>query len=507
MATGFESRSLKAGRILRIVIFLLAVLFIFTWAWKAFHLLQVPHPAEYRDLATIQLTQLFSRHVNPYSSANNPPFFYLYGFLFSLVVSPLARLAGSELVLLHKIVTLLCVLCASFLASLEVRRNTRSLLLQTFCFALMLMTGWNNAPFIVRPDSFGLLLTLLIPFILRRNDSYPAIALCAVLTIAAFYTKQYFLFIAAPVFVYVLLKDWRKAAFFIAASSVLAAGSVFLVRAVFPGFFYASLVAQANSVGGPIRHLLLQSLAFARRTWPLFLLMCYPLVKRGEESGLRIYYLVFATAAACLFFIGTNTGAWLSYYYQLALPSMSIIGLSMLARVQRGLYQAIFLLLIAAASLFNVPKNFQFFPAPRKENKATWERAYALLDRHKSPQMLLSPVFADYTCRNSLEPVDNGNTEYYENLRISKNTLTMRILGVLLPDIAAQFGRYAAWRAMLSRNVQEQEYTIIAVTKNYHPLVDQDDLEKFYRRIDEANLQLAGEKSWPIEFWIPNPDR
>ena len=501
MATGFEEKAL------RIAFFLIVVLFICNWAWKAFHLLQVPYPTEYRDLATIQLTQLFSRHVNPYSPANSPPFFYLYGFLFSLIVSPLARLAGSELVLLHKIATLLCVLCASFLASLEVRRNTRSLLLQLFCFALLLMTGWNNALFIIRPDSFGLLLTLLIPFILRRNDSYPAIALCAVLTIAAFYTKQYFLFIAAPVFVHVLLKDWRKAAFFFAASALLVAGSVFLVRAVFPGFFYASLVAQANSVGGPFRHLLLQSLAFARRTWPLFLLMCYPIVKRSEESGLRIYYLVFATAATCLFFLGTNTGAWLSYYYQLALPSMTIIALSMLARVQRWLYRAVFLLLIAAASLFNVPKNFDFFPAPGKDNQRVWERAYALLDHHKSSQMLLSPVFADYTCRNSLEPVDNGNTEYYENLRISKKTLTMRVLGVLLPDSDDQFGRYAAWRTILSRNVQEQEYSIIAVTKGYHPLVDQDGLEQYYHRIAETTLRLAGEKSWPIEFWIPNPDR
>jgi len=121
--------------------------------------------------------------------------------------------------------------------------------------------------------------------------------------------------------------------------------------------------------------------------------------------------------------------------------------------------------------------------------------------------MMLSPVFADYIRRSGLEPVDNGNTQYYANLHAKKQNLTMKVLGLLLPDSDAQFGRYEIWQRALSRHVQEQYYSIIAVTQNYHPLVDQDDLEKYYRRIDEASLRLAGEKSWPIEFWIPNLDR
>ncbi len=80
----------------------------------------------------------------------------------------------------------------------------------------------------------------------------------------------------------------------------------------------------------------------------------------------------------------------------------------------------------------------------------------------------------------------------------------MKVLRLLLPDIGDQLGRYAAWRAQLSENVREKRYSIIAVAKNYHPLVDQDDLEKYYHRIYETNLHSAGWQNWMFEFWIPD---
>lgn len=134
MTTSLGSRLRSSGqvsiKIVRIILFVIVLLYICKWAWEVFCLMRVPYPIEYRDLATIQLTQMLSRNENPFSPGNSPPFLYAYGFLFSLIVSPLARLANVNLVLLHKVVTLLFVLCASFLISLEVRRNAKSLLLQ-----------------------------------------------------------------------------------------------------------------------------------------------------------------------------------------------------------------------------------------------------------------------------------------------------------------------------------------------------------------------------------------
>ena len=457
--------------------------------------------------------------MNPYSPENSPPFFYLYGFLFSLIVSPLTRLPGLNAVLLHKLVTLLCVLGASWLVSLEVRRNTGSLLLQALGFALMLTSSWNGVPFIIRPDSFGLLLILLIPFLLRRNNSFLAVAVSALLTIASFYTKQYFLFVAAPVFVHELREDWRKAVCYVAVSLLAGAGSFFLVRSVFPGFFSASLVAQANSVGGPIRHLLLQSLAFASRAWPLLLLMCYPLGRRifpriagrsggNGAPGLRIYYLIFLVAVVCLLFLGTNTGAWLSYFYQLALPSLIIISLSMLAKLERLRWRAAFLLLLAVNTLFFAAdkirmRSLDFFPAAPGLDEASWARAHALLDQNRSSQMMLAPIFADYICRNGIEPVDNGNTEYYGNLRITEQTVTMKVLSLLLPDSDDQFDRYAAWRTRISENVRAKRYSIIAVLKQHHPLADGNELAEHYLQIEELQLPRTVEQAWAVAFWVP----
>ncbi len=523
MATGDESP--VSGKVVRTVLLIIVVLYICGWTWKVFSFVRGSYPTEYRDLATIQLTQLFARNENPYSPGNSPPFFYVYGFLFSLLLSPFARLASGNPLLLHKIAVLFSVLCASFLMSLEVRRNTRSRLLQALGFALMLVTAWNTTPFIIRPDSFGLLILLLIPFVLRRSNSYLTIALCAFLTITTFYTKQYFLFIAAPVFLYELFEDWRKAVFLLAVTLLLGTGSVFLVRAVFSTFFIDCLAGQVDSTRGSLRHLLLQSLAFAARAWPLFLLMCYPAGRKilragaetpnqadtaaGDESGLRIYYLMFAVAAVCLVFLGTNRGAWLSYYYQLAWPSLIVVGLSMLAKIERRLWQPLFLVCIAVFSLFYAVDEIRkgrldFLSTVSKGDGFSWERAKVILDQYKSPQMLLSPIFADYISKNGLEPVDNGNTEYYGNLGATGRTLKMKLLTSLLPGIASQFGRFEAWRKRLSENIRKQGYSMIAVLTQHHPLIDQDDLEKHYHRIDKLHLRLAAEHDWEVGFWVPN---
>ncbi len=488
------------------------------WAFEVIGLISSPYPLEYRDLATVQLTDLFAKGLNPYSPANSPPFFYDYGFLFSLIASIPARLCRCDLFLLHKVLIVLCIFGAAFLVSLEVKKYTKSNLLQVLGFALMLASSWNTAAFIIRPDSLGLLLVVAIAFILSRSGSLLSAMVLSILTVAAFFTKQYFLYIAFPVFLYEYTRD-RKRAWVYGLGTVLIGGGAFcLVQRIFPSFFYEGLIAQANSSGtrGSWSYCAEQSIRFVEYYWPLLVLMGYSLsrsIKRqitGEQGGgregesLSGYGFIFGAAVICLLYMGRNRGAWLSYYYQLALPSMIVLGLSAVPNCGRRMAQMAWVLVIIGVSLFHghaVP----FRPLLTTEERASWAQAQAILDGHGSGKMLLSPVFADYIGKNNIDIVDNGHTGYYQFLGLTKEPLSSRLLKWFSPEDRGFLGRFRGWEAGLSRAVQERKFSIIAVARKEHPLVSQQDLETYYLKINEVNLRI-GQQLWPMEFWVPNID-
>jgi hypothetical protein len=485
-----------------------------------------PHPTDYRDLAEVQLTGYLARGVNPYLASNSPPFFYAYGFLLSLLVSLPARFISSNLLLSHKIFTVLCVLVAAVLVSIEVRKNTKSLFLQILGFALMLVTSWNQVIFILRPDSFGLLIVILIAFMLKRNDSFLLLIAVSFLTIAAFYIKQYFLFIALPVFLYEAVKCWKRAVSYLLLMLSIGIGSFYLVYILLPTFYNGTLIAAASSLG-TFAYLMQQSVGFAKYYWPLAILMCYPFALKAiklirnsysrngklsstenldhkSRESLLIYYFVFAAAFICLIPLGTSNGAWLAYYYQLALPPMIIIGLSALSKLHYQIAKVVFAVIIVWFSLYHFHQLPDFSPLMTNSDLASWNKAYALLDDHRTDRMFLSPVFADYLLKNEIEIVDNGNIEYYVNLRVQNNSYILKMLSFMLPNVPEQFGRYRDWAESISKNVKEEKYSIIAVIKKYHPLIEEIDLAKYYSKIDEIPLRTGRGGVWMTEFWIPN---
>ena len=261
--------------------------------------------------------------------------------------------------------------------------------------------------------------------------------------------------------------------------------------------------------------------------WPLLELMCYMLVidirKRrmqatfdGEsrarlasmneaETGdsLLVYYLEFAVAVICLIPLGTDNGAWLSYFYQLALPSMIVVGLTALSKLHRPIVKGLTIVMIILMSCSIGPSLPISCPVMAQSDFSSWTQAYSFLQRYDGKSMFLSPIFADYIEKNGVEIIDNGNVEYYDTLALRNKGLLPKVMGLLMPQSSEQFDRYHTWAESISRNVREQKYSLIAVTKDNHPLTRQKDLEEKYVKIKEMSLR-TGNQVAATEFWIPS---
>jgi hypothetical protein len=269
--------------------------------------------------------------------------------------------------------------------------------------------------------------------------------------------------------------------------------------------------------------LLHQSAVFTFSYWPLLLLAAaysirfftsapFPSAKTFSVSALfcdqsseaeeGVYLSTLAVALACLVVLGTNTGAWLSYYYQMATPPLIVVGLVALSRLRSDVHRSLFAVLIVFFSLFHagIGHSPSPFPVYSGQEVANWRAAEQLLADHKAGAKIVSPILMGRVDKDPATVFDNGNSEYWENL--APNGEKPSIIDGLFPNRLDYSRRFSAYYHHMNQRIERREFSLIAVTKDRHPLVPQNILEQNYEVVQEISLQ-TGRQHWRTEFWVP----
>lgn len=520
---------------------IIALLYIYTWGHNIIRLLLSDYPIEYRDMATVQLTHLFASGKNPYNLETTPPFFYLYGFLFSYICAKLGSIFSLAPLFINKIAVVSCIIIAGLIIAYEVTQLTKSLWLAVLAFALMLNSGYNLSYFIIRPDSFGLLLTILAIFLTKRSISIPMLLIIAVISVSSFYTKQYYIYIIIPISLYIAYIKPKYLIFY--CLFLISAGivSIILIRQTFPYYFYASIFAQAKSVNYNFVHMVNQNWQFFKFYLPLIIPIIYRLCTLTKQhytsvqiynhknsyhaanfitelkklifhSPISIYILQIIISLICLMKLGGNEGAYMSYYNELLLPELIVIALfiiSKYATVHSSLFNNILnLSIVIWISLYgqnriylNDKDHKNSYENNINSNQINWDKAYKILDMHFSPKMFLSPILANYSLTHGIDIYDNGNTEYCINLVPSKKYIMLQ--NMLFPQINALNVYYADWIRNINSQVAHGDFSLITSTQQApDTLINKTILQSKYKLYTILNLR-TGEQVWKTEFWIP----
>ena len=345
-------------------------------------------PNEYREAANIQLTKTFMEGVNPYSlkayDGDIPGMIYVYGPLYSLFTALLGLLLPVDIVMLHYVVTLASVLIGAGLAAYMTYERTESIAPPAAVFLFLINCSWRYGYINAVPDAFALMISIIIFFIVSRKKFALQNFLCALLSIALFFTKQYFAVIALSIFIFKLINDKKDCLRYTIDGVIIALVTFIAVSITCPLYFtYSVYLAHGpfgitqeqyhKAYGGYMKEyteeekkekeeerrekeaelkeenveeftaesvntdpdsgfgyeiMQLKSLAgiFIFVFFAAFLGILFEIInKLKNRQDLGMFLIIHMTVAfIALIYLGRNNGAWLSYYLQLLMPAVII---------------------------------------------------------------------------------------------------------------------------------------------------------------------------------------
>ncbi|MCR5267073.1 MAG: hypothetical protein K6E16_00960 [Lachnospiraceae bacterium] len=522
------------------------------------HLLQFPGAVgEYREAADVQLTQAFLNGDNPYRLASIeierdiPPVLYQYSFLNSLIAAGIALLLGGRVILAHYVLALLCMTGSGVLAFRMIDRHSQQTVLPMLGGTLTLFCHWRSGYVSTTPNSLGVFLILLTAFIATSGKIRKKAAFTALLCVLLFYTKLYFVTIAAAIFIFFLCYDRREAVKFVAMCVAQGALSVLLIQLVWPLYFtYSFYFINGRLIWLPISRFLMKvggvfaqigftvlPQAFQSETidynrlqyvleqygylitvfFPLFTLLLVSLVlatvkKRrirvSENDALGFSVIAMITQGLCLFVVGREKGAYLSYYLQLFTPFVIIASLICMERYLHLQKEVMNLALIGVVALLSLYFGYRRLPLHMmtEQEVADWKQAEAYIDAYETEEagredVYYSPVLAYLAMERGKNVYNNGHVGVIKESVLGRFDRDLPAHSVF-PHAGEITQMHVDYQNRIKQNVRDHAYKLVTVDSDAMYVDKELLLENGYRRIDTLPLAV-GNAEYEVEFYTP----
>ncbi len=433
-----------------LILLIYTVIFMTGMIRSAFSEADVPN--EYQEMTNVMLTDCFLKGINPYTVENackqeEPGYIYFYGPLYSAVTALVGQIVNIDLVTLHYAVSLATMIISGILAAAIVWEKTRSFFPTTAAFLFIINCTWRYGYINAVPDSMAFMLVILVLFIETRKDFKCKDILEVLCLVAIFYTKIYVAFVAFPLFIYKLVKSRKRAIKFALCGLVITAVSVLVINITCPLLFTyciyflhgpLGMVTPFSTPSTPVSkaekyRIALDVLLFRNKTDPpggmgyeilqlrtlagmfffMFLWMVFGIVKFVKAGFDRIpdhmllFFIETVGSIPALLFLGTNDGAWLSYYLQLMIPPLILFSLIFLydeiAEKGSGKFGITLIGLYIVTVFFTTYRTSQRLPFyyMTPEQRETWDDMHSLLDSAlQEGEVYYSPILAYHGIRN-----------------------------------------------------------------------------------------------------------
>lgn len=509
--------------------------------------LTLQFPNEFREAANIQMTRSILAGDNPYSlaslSGETPGAFYLYGPLMSLIAALIAWILPMDVVIIHYAIAFSAMVISGILIGKIIYDHCNSITAPIAGFLFTIMCHWRYGYIYAAPDSLGLMILILILFILTRPKFQYKAYTCAALTVAIFFTKQYYFMIFGTTLVYFLFLSKKETVKYVISTILIFVTCGILIAWKFPLFFTYAIyfvkgpgagvssgkvgtshnTMQVTYLGGMFIALFIvgaydfiRAVVFKRNIaikwkWKKPELPLFKIEVREEEKiyGKRkivcdlLFWGQMAAGALVLQYLGKNDGAFLSYYLQLFLPALIVVSLTAIDNYKfskAGNY--ILYICYAFLLLFTIVKTDSRLIVNQysDDDMKAWERAYAIMDEYADQEVYEIPAVAYKGFEQNKYVYNNGQpfviTDSYLE-QYEKNELAQK----LFPYAGQIMEQHLNYRQEVLRKVRNGEYALITDLKDADVIFTEEDLQCYYKKSDTRSLK-TGNWSWDIDFWV-----
>ena len=485
------------------------------------------YPNEYREGAGLHLTALLAQGVNPFGNQAPDSFYYMYGFVPAMLAVPFYALTGSEGFLILRIVSLMAIMLTAAVVALSVYKFTNRSFPPLLAGLLMLHTGWATHEIVARPDHVGTLCYVAGAILLAYKRSITSAVVSALLITLTFYSKQYFIVCAGPLFVGALFINWRRGVIFAISLGVALLVTVGLVQFAFPRYFCMVLLSY-GATPTVLEHLFLQSREFLVSYWPLILLGGIGLTVTWKSEGQRdeakhagtntartgsntsrcvpdkplcLYWgiqMVFAVLV--LMYLGQNPGAVITYFNQFLLLPLIMLSATASQSIIHKWYRAYLLYAVILISLFHTGLRLHFTKKLTEEELHAWERASRHVANARTDIDLRSPLFVQEALKGNLSFFNNGLQAHKWFLETYASLISSQSPLLYLFPAAEKMAQSSEAIIRKTAALPDSETATLVVTDTF--LADQEAtlLAKGYNMVEELPVR-SGSQSWLVRFW------
>ncbi len=471
--------------------------------------------------------------------------------------------------LAHYVFALLCMIGSGVFAYLIINRYSTQTVTPMLGALLMLFCHWRFGYLSTSPISLGIFLSVLIMFLATAEKVKGRALLTALLSVALFYVKLYFVTIAVAVFVYDLLTDRHEGGMFFGACLFEGAISVIVIQYLWPLYFTYSLyfingtqmwealekvltllpIAAVPLTGmiamrsflemSPAEYVMDQYsyifLVFA----PMVLALFAGLIVAGrrkavkpatgtpesrqttesdekkdaetkhqkkkilpQNDALTLALIQLLVQGICLFYLGREKGAYLSYFLQLFVPSLILAGLICVSKYLqqfRLIGNLAVLIAVMVSSIFLGYKKLPLHMMTEQEI-ADWEKAQDYIEEyHSKGKIYYSPILDYLAIRQGETAYDNGHTgvmvpgirETWQQDRLAKS---------IFPNAGELIDKHLVYQDHLYEDVRNHNYSLITIGEGGFYLYGDFLTECGYKKTDTLPLAV-GNATYDIEFW------
>lgn len=335
------------------------------------------YPREYRESANLSLARGFIDGINIYTIPNGTAIpVYVYGFVNPLIASVITKISGISLLNSFYFIYFATTFVFSALLTYEVYDIVKgkvpgfsisvknlddvkygNLLLIMSVFIVSYTLTFRIGHITSIPDTLGMVVGITIMMITRRSKSARSVFIISLLVVLEFYIKAYFLFFAAPVFFYFLIRDRKKMLEYMLFCVLIGISSIIIVNSIFPLYFieniYFEFIEQFLNAYADESVLADKSYEFnymmnqfikliEKYNFILIIAVVLTIVavfrfvkEKGKESDkdLLTYEISILIAIPLLVVLGKNDGAYMSYHLQLLMPGVIPVAYSRLVTI------------------------------------------------------------------------------------------------------------------------------------------------------------------------------
>lgn len=513
-------------KLLTLAVLAAAIFFVCRICYAAY--LALPYSRELLEPANVALTNTFLSGKSPYTLSSLewdvPGINYDYPFLNSLLAAAIAKITTCNTVTVHLIISFASILISGYIGILMVKDHTKTTVAPALAMLMFMFCHWRFGYISASPDGLGLLLFLLTLYTVVNHKVKHKPIWCAIGITLCFYTKQYFVFVAVPVFIYMLLYSRKEALKLLAYTIALNVVIALLITRFWPLYWmraFAFTYLGTVLGGGTKLATLMEQLGYLVYSFAAFFGIVViaavfgirKLRKSGYKlTGIRIHendsfalsVVGSIVMTVPLAFLGRNDGAFISYFLQLWMPFISIVALVSFERLKQGNREFLFQCAYFIITVLTVYLGFGRLPQHilTQEEIANWQKAYEYTRMYSEK----GDVFYSRSLAYDGFIRQNGQWQCGHEGEVSTGTVDQVIAAGFpieaFPNMARLVDQNLRYRQELLEKGENHGYSLITFEPGTSRVLmgDEECTQSGYHKIDTLPLQL-GNMQYDVEFY------